>query len=111
MNISRADTLGSGVGNLYKYTKMYSGETPLLEEGDIFKATIPLSPDDTDMGTEDKILEYIKTTAMQIPQSLLKHWDTRARLLFRENCLPCWKKVLSNPPEQGEIRVIICADN
>ena len=43
MNINRADKLGSGVRNLFKYTKVYSGGEPVLEEGDIFRTTIPLS--------------------------------------------------------------------
>jgi len=42
MNIGRADQLGSGIRNLYKYTKLYSGGEPELIEGDIFKAIIPL---------------------------------------------------------------------
>ncbi len=43
MNIARADKLGSGVRNLYAFTKIYSGGEPELVEGDIFKTTIPLS--------------------------------------------------------------------
>jgi len=42
MNIGRADQLGSGIRNLYKYTKLYSGEEPEFIEGDIFKTIIPL---------------------------------------------------------------------
>ena len=42
MNIGRADQLGSGIRNLYKYTKLYSGGEPELIEGDIFKTIIPL---------------------------------------------------------------------
>ena len=41
-NIGRADKLGSGVRNLYKYTKIYSGGEPELIEGDVFKTIIPL---------------------------------------------------------------------
>jgi ATP-dependent DNA helicase RecG len=41
-NIGRADILGSGVKNLYEYTKMYSGGEPLLIDGDVFTATVPL---------------------------------------------------------------------
>lgn len=64
-NIGRADELGSGVRNLYKYTKMYSDSEPILFEDDVFKVEIPLS----DIGTADKppinhqqalILDYIK---------------------------------------------------
>lgn len=43
MNIGRADSLGSGVCNLYKYTKIYSNSEPTIEEGDIFKTTIPIT--------------------------------------------------------------------
>lgn len=42
-NIGRADELGSGVRNLYKYTKMYSDGEPMLFEDDVFKVEIPLS--------------------------------------------------------------------
>jgi ATP-dependent DNA helicase RecG len=35
--------LGSGVKNLFKYSKVYSGQDPQLIEGDIFKTIIPLS--------------------------------------------------------------------
>lgn len=41
--IGLADELGSGMGNTYKYTQLYSGRKPLFEEGDIFRTIIPLS--------------------------------------------------------------------
>ncbi len=41
-NIGYADQLGSGVRNLYKYTKLYSGQEPEFKEGDIFRITVPL---------------------------------------------------------------------
>jgi len=43
VNIGRADWMGSGIRNLYKYTKIYSGNEPELIEGDVFKTIIPLS--------------------------------------------------------------------
>ena len=42
VNIGRADVLGSGVRNLYKYTKMYSGGEPELVENDVFRTIVPL---------------------------------------------------------------------
>ena len=42
VNIGRADTLGSGMRNLYKYTRLYSHAEPVLTEGDVFKVLIPL---------------------------------------------------------------------
>lgn len=43
VNIGRADRMGSGIRNLYKYTKIYSGGEPELIEGDVFKTIVPLS--------------------------------------------------------------------
>ena len=52
VNIGRADELGSGVRNLYKYTKMYSGREPELIDGDVFRIIVPLtSHDGTNLGT------------------------------------------------------------
>lgn len=42
--IGRADELGSGVKNLYRYCRVYAdGAEPQLIEGDVFKTIIPLS--------------------------------------------------------------------
>ena len=41
-NIGYADQLGSGVRNLFKYSKIYSGEEPVFDEGDVFRLTVPL---------------------------------------------------------------------
>lgn len=40
--IGWSDQLGSGVRNLYKYTKLYSGQDPLFQEGDVFRIIVPL---------------------------------------------------------------------
>jgi len=42
-NIGRADRLGSGVRNLFKYCKLYSGQEPVFRDGDIFRIVIPLN--------------------------------------------------------------------
>lgn len=41
-NIGYADQLGSGVRNLFKYSKYYSGQVPEFIEGDIFRIIVPL---------------------------------------------------------------------
>ncbi len=40
--IGRTDELGSGVRNLYKYVRLYSGAEPVFDEADVFTLTIPL---------------------------------------------------------------------
>ena len=65
-NIGYADQLGSGVRNLFKYTRFYSGQDPEFAEGDIFKIIVPLDDNysldhrngangDSDFGTIDTI--------------------------------------------------------
>lgn len=41
--IGLSDELGSGVKNMVKYTKIYSGGIPILKEDDVFKVIIPIS--------------------------------------------------------------------
>lgn len=42
-NIGYADQLGSGVRNLFKYSKFYSGEEPRFIEGNVFRIIVPLN--------------------------------------------------------------------
>ena len=41
-NIGWSDRLGSGVRNIFKYSKYYSGEEPEFVEGDVFRIIVPL---------------------------------------------------------------------
>ena len=41
-NIGYADRLGSGVRNLFKYSKYYSGQEPEFIKGDVFRIIVPL---------------------------------------------------------------------
>lgn len=76
--IGWVDELGSGVRNIYKYNKIYSGADPTFIEGDVFKTIIPLtaqasdqaaqasaqaSDQVTDQADEDikRLLEFCKT--------------------------------------------------
>ncbi len=44
VNIGYADSLGSGVRNLYKYTKIYSDAEPDFEEDDVFRLIVSMRP-------------------------------------------------------------------
>lgn len=46
-NIGYADQLGSGVRNIFKYSKFYSGKDPEFIEKDIFRIIVPLDGDDS----------------------------------------------------------------
>ena len=53
VNIGYADQLGSGVRNLYRYTKMYSGGEPQLIEGDVFKIIVPMAESEKNDNVKD----------------------------------------------------------
>ena len=56
-NIGYADKLGSGVRNLFKYSKFYSGKDPIFEEKDVFKIA-------TDNANEAKYIVSFKTIGL-----------------------------------------------
>lgn len=71
--IGYADELGSGMRNTNKYTKLYSGGTPVFIEDNIFEIVIPMEnvaglqvgPKETDKKTNketaDRIIEIMRT--------------------------------------------------
>jgi len=98
INIGRADSLGSGVRNLYEFSKIYSGEEPELVENDIFRTFIPLTSKDIskiiDKQTTEKILAYInenkEITATIAAKIITRSQATARRILttlVRENIL------------------------
>ncbi len=64
--IGRADELGSGVRNLFKFCKEYCGNDPRLVDGDIFKFVLPLIPSFTEQVTgqvTEQVTEQDRRTA------------------------------------------------
>ena len=64
--------LGSGVRNLYRYTKMYSGGEPELIEGDIFKTIVPLNLSATQVGDKSKMGDKVGDKRRNIADEFLK---------------------------------------
>ena len=71
--IGRADELGSGVRNLYKYVKLYSGAEPIFDEEDVFTLLIPLDNDYNPEGNSmDKNgLTVVSGNSHQIRQAII----------------------------------------
>lgn len=67
-NIGYADQLGSGVRNLFKYSKFYSGKQPEFIEGDVFRIIVPLN----DNYSYEVTTQTTTQTTEQIIISLLK---------------------------------------
>ena len=88
VNIGYADSLGSGVRNLYKYTKIYSGGEPDFEEGDVFKLTVPIGIVDAEVNSnglserQDMILGMIEDdTSIQVEEIAESFGLSRATIL------------------------------
>lgn len=64
-NIGYADQLGSGVRNLFKYSKFYSGNDPEFIEGDIFKIIVPLD----EGNREEQTTQSVTQTTQSVTQT------------------------------------------
>lgn len=102
--IGLADELGSGVKNMVKYTKIYSGGIPEFKEDDIFRTVIPLKEEskivigdevfvtgdkpaitgDKPAITADKILEYLKVNDYITTKIALEILDLKSKSWVRE---------------------------
>lgn len=65
--IGLADELGSGVRNITNYSKVYSGDEPIFEDGEIFKAKVPL----VKVLNEMKVNEVNKMTVKEFNEALV----------------------------------------
>lgn len=70
-NIGYSDQLGSGVRNLFKYVKLYSGKEPEFKEGDVFRIMVPLNETYSfDAGSiEQKNADKVPISADKVPIS------------------------------------------
>ena len=68
-NIGYADKLGSGVRNLYKYSKIYSGKDPEFIEGDVFRIIVPL---DEKFSVENTTQSTTQSVSDALEESILK---------------------------------------
>jgi ATP-dependent DNA helicase RecG len=72
-NIGYADQLGSGVRNLFKYSKYYSGQEPQFCEGDVFRIIVPLDESfsyDSEIGAavgEDNVIDRVPINTEGVP--------------------------------------------
>jgi len=67
-NIGYADQLGSGVRNLFKYSKFYSGKDPEFMEGDIFRIIVPLNDRNIEEDITQSTTQFTQSTT-QFTQS------------------------------------------
>ncbi|MEQ8198460.1 MAG: RNA-binding domain-containing protein [Clostridiaceae bacterium] len=95
--IGWVEELGSGVRNIYKYNKIYSGSEPTFIEGDIFKTIIPLINQNREQAGEqvsgqvgeqditEKLLEFCKVARSRI--EIQKFLEIKSRRYVSEKIL------------------------
>ncbi|MDR1264341.1 MAG: putative DNA binding domain-containing protein [Propionibacteriaceae bacterium] len=112
VNAGLADTLGSGVRNLYRYTSVYSGQEPELIEGDVFTTIIPLgrsTPSDVPRDVTTDVPRNVTTDLGESEQRILvilrAHGSAPARELAAKTGLSDRqvKRVLTKLRETGII--------
>lgn len=98
-NIGYADQLGSGVRNLFKYSKYYSGQEPEFIEGDVFRIIVPL---DDEYSFDFNLLKDEKQRADKVPISADKMPISTDTLV--ENSLSAQQKIIYQfVTENGQI--------
>lgn len=107
-NIGYADQLGSGVRNLFKYSRYYSGQEPEFVEGDIFKIIVPLNDEysydfetngiETDNADKvQKSADKIRESADKVQESADKTKESADKLLAQ------YKLILDYTEKNGKI--------
>ena len=68
-----AEHLGTGIKNIYKYTKLYTGKEPVLDDDNVFKAVIPLPKElDFAINNINLILEVQKEVQKKVQKEVQK---------------------------------------
>lgn len=105
-NIGYADQLGSGVHNLFKYSKYYSGQEPEFIEGDVFRIIVPLDEEysfDFNIGKNGtKSADKKPISADKMPISADKV-PINADEILEENLSKQQRQVLQYVKENGKI--------
>lgn len=72
--IGFADELGSGIKNLYKYSKAYGGSDPLVVEGEVFRLEVKIPSETTQKTTQkttkEKVLELLAVDSKMTREDL-----------------------------------------
>lgn len=81
--IGYADELGSGMRNTNKYTKMYSGGTPIFVEDNIFQIIIPMEgAAGLQVGPDMNSQETNQETNQETVQEISSNLSSREKILF-----------------------------
>lgn len=117
-NIGYADQLGSGVRNLFKYSKFYSGNDPEFIEGDIFKIIVPLDEGNREEQTTQSVTQTTQSKENDPEKNImelieqnpfLSQKQMAEKLNLNKNTLKYYIKKMK---EKGVIErvVVLCQD-
>jgi len=96
VQLARAETLGTGIRNVYKYSKAYSGSDSLcFNEDDLFKTIVPLSGWE-EPNNDHEIGGQTSGTVINERQKQLLEYVKERKILSMAEC----KKILSGTSER-----------
>lgn len=78
--IGWVDELGSGVRNIYKYNRIYSGADPVFIEEDVFKTIIPLVLDKSDQ-VNDQVSDQVNDQADEEIRRILEFCEIPRKMV------------------------------
>ena len=81
VQIGFADSLGSGVRNLYEFSKIYSGTEPKIEEGDVFKTTVKLY--DKEISSDNTNVP--QNVSQNVSQNVPQNYEERIVEMIKQN--------------------------
>ena len=95
--IGFADELGSGVKNLYKYSKAYGGSDPAITEGEVFRIVVQAAQEIKKLSTKERILKELEKDSRLTRDDLSQRIGVSAEAI---------KQHLSNLKKEGKIKRI-----
>ncbi|WP_310601631.1 RNA-binding domain-containing protein [Anaerosporobacter sp.] len=106
-NIGLSDQLGSGVRNLFKYGKLYSGLEPEMIEGDVFKIIVPLNDEYSfDFNKKNKIGDKKSAIKISDKKSAIKISDKKTSAITKAN----YEKILDYMEKDKEYKTAEIAE-
>ena len=106
VQLGRAEHLGTGVRNIFRYTELYTGRMPQIVDDDMYSVLIPLPAELQNMAQLDTIQKDIQRTIQKRHLSLT---SLQSKVLTEISLSPTMSRAeIATAVEDGEGNVINC---
>ncbi len=106
VQMARAEDLGTGIRNVFHFSKLYSGKLPVFKEEDAFEVLIPLTTPKTtpkkSVKTRLKVLELMVENPLISKQAIAKTLNISTEgIRYHIRILKAQKKIKYEGPAKG----------